>query len=202
MRRCPYCGSTRLVWDEERGYLVCANCGAVIEQLFYEGPTRAEARWDVKNTHAILRLRADPPPSPASRPAGEKELIIRPAHGVQGDPLLRESLREVGSRGYTGRIAVALAHYIAAKLLGLSNEAALRAASNASGLTRRYLSKKLRYLSVEIRSVMESVGELFASRESGVHDLGSFEDSKKAACTDLRRGPREDQEQVSEAVKV
>ncbi|MEB2836569.1 MAG: TFIIB-type zinc ribbon-containing protein [Desulfurococcales archaeon] len=186
MRRCPYCGSTRLVWDEERGYLVCADCGAVIEQLFYEGPTRSEARWDFQSTRAVLRLRASPQPSPASRPARQRERAIQPAHDTQGDPLLRESLREVSSRGYTGRIAVALAHYISSKLLGMSNEAALRVASNASGLTQRYLSKKLRYLSVEIRSAMENVGELFASRENRVRDVGSLEDSKEATRADVR----------------
>ncbi|MGC9134975.1 TFIIB-type zinc ribbon-containing protein [Caldisphaera sp.] len=41
--RCPYCKSYRLAWSNETGYLVCQNCGAVIQtliddnsQYFYE----------------------------------------------------------------------------------------------------------------------------------------------------------------------
>ena len=30
--RCPYCGSTRLLVDEERGMIVCMECGAVVEE--------------------------------------------------------------------------------------------------------------------------------------------------------------------------
>ncbi|MFP3242677.1 TFIIB-type zinc ribbon-containing protein [Caldisphaera sp.] len=31
--RCPYCKSYRLAWSDETGYLVCQNCGAVIQAL-------------------------------------------------------------------------------------------------------------------------------------------------------------------------
>jgi len=34
LERCPYCNSTDLIWDYERGYLVCTSCGSVISQLF------------------------------------------------------------------------------------------------------------------------------------------------------------------------
>ena len=30
--KCPYCGSTRLLVDEERGMIVCMECGAVVEE--------------------------------------------------------------------------------------------------------------------------------------------------------------------------
>jgi len=30
--RCPYCGSRAIIYDEERGTLVCSECGSVIEQ--------------------------------------------------------------------------------------------------------------------------------------------------------------------------
>ncbi len=33
---CPVCGAESLVWDYERGYIVCQSCGAVVEQLFEE----------------------------------------------------------------------------------------------------------------------------------------------------------------------
>ncbi len=39
VRRCPECGSTHLIWDYERGELVCGDCGAVIEDSFIDqGP--------------------------------------------------------------------------------------------------------------------------------------------------------------------
>ncbi|WP_048816674.1 TFIIB-type zinc ribbon-containing protein [Caldisphaera lagunensis] len=31
--KCPYCGSHRLAWSNETGYLVCQNCGAVLQSL-------------------------------------------------------------------------------------------------------------------------------------------------------------------------
>ncbi len=31
--KCPYCGSHRLAWSEETGYLVCQDCGAVLQSL-------------------------------------------------------------------------------------------------------------------------------------------------------------------------
>lgn len=33
IRICPYCGSTRIVKDFERGIIYCADCGAIIEEL-------------------------------------------------------------------------------------------------------------------------------------------------------------------------
>jgi len=33
---CPNCGAEALVWDYEHGYIVCSNCGVVIEQMFEE----------------------------------------------------------------------------------------------------------------------------------------------------------------------
>jgi len=32
--RCPYCGSTNVVWDEERGEVVCMDCGSVIDRIY------------------------------------------------------------------------------------------------------------------------------------------------------------------------
>jgi len=32
LQRCPYCGSTNLQLDYERGQLVCRNCGAVLDE--------------------------------------------------------------------------------------------------------------------------------------------------------------------------
>jgi len=32
--RCPYCGSTNIIWDEERGEIVCMDCGSVIDRIY------------------------------------------------------------------------------------------------------------------------------------------------------------------------
>lgn len=32
--RCPLCGSPNLVWDFERGEVVCTSCGYVVEQIY------------------------------------------------------------------------------------------------------------------------------------------------------------------------
>ena len=32
--RCPYCGSTNVIWDEERGEVVCMDCGSVIDRIY------------------------------------------------------------------------------------------------------------------------------------------------------------------------
>lgn len=34
MLRCPLCGSPNLVWDFERGEVVCTSCGYVVEQIY------------------------------------------------------------------------------------------------------------------------------------------------------------------------
>lgn len=35
--KCPYCGSLELVWDDKSGDVVCANCGSVIDKVYYLG---------------------------------------------------------------------------------------------------------------------------------------------------------------------
>lgn len=38
--RCPLCGSQNLVWDFERGEVVCASCGYVIEPIYVSNEFR------------------------------------------------------------------------------------------------------------------------------------------------------------------
>ncbi|WP_373279914.1 TFIIB-type zinc ribbon-containing protein [Metallosphaera hakonensis] len=33
-RRCEYCGSNNLVWDQSRGIVVCGECGTVLENIY------------------------------------------------------------------------------------------------------------------------------------------------------------------------
>ena len=32
--KCPYCRSSTLIWDYERGEVICPNCGSVIERIY------------------------------------------------------------------------------------------------------------------------------------------------------------------------
>ncbi len=32
--QCPWCGSRRIVWDMERGEVVCSDCGTVIDRIY------------------------------------------------------------------------------------------------------------------------------------------------------------------------
>ncbi len=40
MLRCPLCGSHNLVWDFERGEVVCTACGYVVEQIYVSNEVR------------------------------------------------------------------------------------------------------------------------------------------------------------------
>jgi len=32
--KCPYCGSTEIIWDSKGGNVVCANCGSVLDRVY------------------------------------------------------------------------------------------------------------------------------------------------------------------------
>jgi len=34
--RCPYCGSSRVVWDYEKGEVICVCCASVIDRIYYD----------------------------------------------------------------------------------------------------------------------------------------------------------------------
>ncbi len=40
--RCPWCGSTELVWDSERGDVICVKCGSVVDRIYVSTPSRRE----------------------------------------------------------------------------------------------------------------------------------------------------------------
>ncbi len=37
--RCPYCGSLEVMWDYERGDVICTACGTVIEKIYVTNPS-------------------------------------------------------------------------------------------------------------------------------------------------------------------
>ncbi len=38
--RCPWCGSTELVWDSDRGDVICVRCGSVVDRIYVSMPPR------------------------------------------------------------------------------------------------------------------------------------------------------------------
>ncbi|MCD6563763.1 MAG: hypothetical protein J7K23_07625 [Thermoproteales archaeon] len=64
IKKCPKCGSTKIIYDENAGEFKCAECGYVIEEgLIDRGP-----EWRAyDDTQRILRARADPSPSLGSK---------------------------------------------------------------------------------------------------------------------------------------
>ncbi|MCE4609821.1 MAG: TFIIB-type zinc ribbon-containing protein [Desulfurococcales archaeon] len=69
-RRCPYCRSTSLVWDSERGLVVCPECGSVIsentiedlpkprynDKLLYKQKRQRKVYW-LPRIHTVPRAR-------------------------------------------------------------------------------------------------------------------------------------------------
>jgi transcription initiation factor TFIIB len=85
--RCPYCGSTDIVFDSERGELVCRGCGSVIqEHLIDVGP-----EWRAFNNEEVLIYERAKPISPALPGHGLGGSVIEIRHGYT--PSLQSRLR-------------------------------------------------------------------------------------------------------------
>ena len=55
MIACPECGSTNIIWDYRTGYIVCSECGIVIDRIYvqYTGKNIIESRGT--NNHLISK---------------------------------------------------------------------------------------------------------------------------------------------------
>ncbi|MCD6278370.1 MAG: hypothetical protein J7J11_01675 [Desulfurococcales archaeon] len=49
--RCPYCGSSNLVWDYQRGEVVCTTCATVIDKIYIAVKPRYNADTDSGYSH-------------------------------------------------------------------------------------------------------------------------------------------------------
>ena len=43
VKKCPECGSTSLIYDEQRGEIICGDCGLVVEEKMIHSWTRMAA---------------------------------------------------------------------------------------------------------------------------------------------------------------
>lgn len=156
--RCPRCGSSRLAWSGDSGYLVCQECGAIIETLFdeYMPSSELEARRRRLPT-------GEPVGGPPARTPLESELdrVSRTAVrrgkvvAVRGGQLVMVSIatRSVAEgetkkllelmdkyptlKSRTQRVKVGLALYARMLAAGMSKSRALEEASRLSGASER-----------------------------------------------------------------
>lgn len=119
MLRCPVCGSARLVWDHMSGYIVCSRCGAVVDVIIYDGPSRVD--YENTITHATSDWASF---KQNGYREGGRSLIAspQPSSGVE---------------------EVAVSVYMAALRAGMPTRKALRLASKASGLKSRSIRRAL-----------------------------------------------------------
>ena len=168
--RCPICGSERLAWRDDVGYLVCQDCGAVIEQLIDdEGPPRGveEAPSRRRRPRPLLEPGVGAPPAGPTLEDAVEELaeeavrrgkIIRvvgravrlasPATRAVDDPHVEEALRVM--RSYpplyfrTERVRLGIAYYALMRASGASRVRAIAEASARSGASAKSIERALR----------------------------------------------------------
>ncbi len=158
---CPYCGSPRIAVDDERGTIVCQDCGAVIEYLYYEGPPSShygEPGYTVqrKRRTGVSRLATTPAPGHTSR-------YLDP--GVER--LSLQLARRLARRGriLRRRTLTGLSIYILERLEGAGHNAALREAARRSGASRKRLESLIREYRAQIMAVMEREEEAWVKDE-------------------------------------
>jgi len=54
---CPLCGSDELIWDYAHGYIVCSNCGLVIERIIVEDKVRIDVAEENTKTRVVDAIR-------------------------------------------------------------------------------------------------------------------------------------------------
>ncbi len=156
-RRCPCCGSNRIIVDPLSGNLVCQDCGCVIEEGLIDdynpGKKGEEERYPPKR-----RVLGKPLPSGGTTSWGMRR--IGPTKVLGGDPpdnvkRIADSLPRVIS--VRSRTKLALAYYIYERSEGNSKTRAIAVASEKTGLSKRSLERIIRryrpWIEGEIRRV-------------------------------------------------
>jgi ribosomal protein S27E len=99
-KRCPLCGSDKLILDIERGQLVCTSCGYVVDDIVFDYTLRTDsprAGFDTRRASVELRYERTMLAVTASRARLVKRLGTEAAKiidGLRSDPLAaKEALR-------------------------------------------------------------------------------------------------------------
>lgn len=190
--RCPSCGSTHLVWDEAYGYLICGECGTIIEQLLDESTGSAHSALPIISLRSNKQIRALAKFQHAHsqrEPNNPNNYILKNKNNksstnklhryngynqnesendelisVLAESALRiiEHSREFSSR--QNKTKLAIAYYIAALAIGMSKTQALSLASLRADVPEKYLSKILRPLGTHVYRVLSRLGESHAGK--------------------------------------
>ncbi|MCC6061360.1 MAG: TFIIB-type zinc ribbon-containing protein [Desulfurococcales archaeon] len=106
MYQCPKCGSKEIIWDPERGEVVCSSCGLVIDEIYYYPKTFVELKGDA---HEIKNRRSVKEKNSREKP-GEILSIYGKLFGwwsLRRDiDIDKDRLLQFSRGGYNGRIFV------------------------------------------------------------------------------------------------
>ena len=182
-RRCPYCGSTSLVWDSERGLVICPECGSVIsentiedlpkprynDKLFYRQKQQKKVYWlpridAVPRTHKSRR-----------RHVLEKEFlhiiesktrIYLRTHNLDIEETTRSletTIPDLKSR--KRHVKLALIVYIIETLEGSSKKNAIKTAHNITSVNVRTLASLIQRYRNQLDRVEEWVVEHWRNKK-------------------------------------
>ncbi len=159
LKKCPYCGSTKLIYDNQRGIVVCASCGSVIEEHLiednYMGKTQKNDARKIRGfinreDYLILTnlIGKQPPKIESSYTianyAREKALSYSKSNSIPLDKIskiIEEQIPLIKTRRQ--HVKLALSIYLIERLDGASKSNALKTASKYTGANIRTLQKLL-----------------------------------------------------------
>ncbi len=156
--RCPVCGSDRLAWSDELGYLVCQDCGAIISELIDDdaapavSPVQAHRKKSAGLPSPVTAPLEEAVEEASKRAVARGRVLIVVGRSVRLAPPIRRDLGDIGDlleimRGFpdlrsrTRRVRAAIAVYAALRAAGLSRSRAAEVASRAAGVSPRSVAK-------------------------------------------------------------
>ena len=147
--RCPYCGSTRLAVDPERGTLICQDCGSVLTEMIIDdfySPGDRERTWRSKR-----RIQIPPIPPPTNK------III---HNVEKrldcvEKALIRAIGELSSR--RPHLVMAVAYIVGGLSAGLSLSRSLVLARSRTGARVKTLYEIIRRYRSQLYEIAERV---------------------------------------------
>ena len=188
--KCPYCGSSDVVVDDSRGYLVCRRCGTVLGDIYeeatpaslydtdksleYIGSERLNVRDIIRRKSSVYRLESvSLPRSSGGRTttkALRNDLLVSIINKLKQVKAIPEKRR---------RSMLAVAHYILLRAEGYPPRRALIKSSRETGISPHTLKSVLREFKGQISEAIERV---LVERGGS---MGSSIVSKKDTHTDI-----------------
>lgn len=150
---CRFCGSQNIVWDHSYGRVICASCGAVLEDMIED-----QVQNFIILRAGSRRSRAEPPQAPpellnkkALRTLSSEEEIREIYYVLNRNPILKAR---------TLRVKVAIAVYAHRRASGYSKNRARRDASSMAGVSVKSIMKLERGHRDIVEALVEKVRTL------------------------------------------